>query len=143
MIINVGDKVRLSNGDVGVVEVNTLGGSFPLQVADRTGGSDWHILCKVDYQGASHGLPDSFSVERILSTKKDTVNQPSHYQTESGLEAIEVLEAFFLENGRLWNCVKYLLRAGKKGDKLEDLRKAEFYLKREIATVSKRSQQES
>ena len=40
------------------------------------------------------------------------------------------------ENAYLFNVVKYVTRAGKKAgaDPIEDLKKAEFYLKREIAT---------
>ena len=35
-------------------------------------------------------------------------------------------------NAYLWNAVKYISRAGKKGDKVEDLKKARWYLDREI-----------
>ncbi len=62
---------------------------------------------------------------------KDAVNHPAHYITKSGLEAIEVIEAFGLgfHDG---NIVKYILRAGKKGNKIEDLKKARWYLARLI-----------
>ncbi len=66
---------------------------------------------------------------------QDDVNHPSHYASESGLEAIEVIEAFFHENAFLANTFKYIARAGKKGGeakRLEDLRKARWYLEREI-----------
>lgn len=62
----------------------------------------------------------------------DNVNNPSHYQTDSGLEAITVIEAFFMPNYLLGNVFKYIARAGKKNDRLEDLRKARWYLDREI-----------
>lgn len=62
----------------------------------------------------------------------DPVYSPRHYQTPSGLEAITVIEAFGL-GYRLGNTVKYVLRAGRKGDALEDLKKARWYLDREIA----------
>lgn len=62
----------------------------------------------------------------------DPVNSPDHYKG-NGLEAIEVIEAFGLQhNYYLGNCVKYILRAGKKGCAVEDLRKAEWYLRRAI-----------
>lgn len=70
----------------------------------------------------------------------DNVNHPSHYQTESGLEAIQVIEAFFHDNAFLANVFKYIARAGKKGDTVEDLRKAKFYLEREIARVEAEAQ---
>src|SRR5699024_2546632 len=64
----------------------------------------------------------------------DVVNHPSHYQSATGLEAIEVIEAFALGYG-LGNATKYVLRAGKKGtakDAITDLEKAVFYIEREI-----------
>ncbi|WOH94954.1 DUF3310 domain-containing protein [Corynebacterium urealyticum] len=60
------------------------------------------------------------------------VNHPDHYQTPNGLEAIDVIEAFFHDNFHLGNVFKYLARAGKKGDYVEDLQKAAWYLQREI-----------
>lgn len=62
----------------------------------------------------------------------DMVNHPPHYQSNSGLEAIEVIEAFFLDNALLANAFKYLARAGKKGSAGEDLRKSVWYINREI-----------
>lgn len=60
----------------------------------------------------------------------DNVNQPEHYKGK-GLECIQVIEAFDL-GFCLGNAVKYILRAGKKGDRKEDLRKAIWYLNREL-----------
>lgn len=63
--------------------------------------------------------------------QSDPVHSPQHYRGKGGLEAIDVIEAFDL-NYRLGNAQKYLLRAGKKGDAVTDLRKAIWYLEREI-----------
>jgi len=60
----------------------------------------------------------------------DTVNHPPRYKA-GGLEVIDVIEAFGL-GFRLGNAIKYLLRAGRKGDAVEDLKKAAWYLQREI-----------
>ena len=60
----------------------------------------------------------------------DPVHNPSHYKS-GGIEVIDVIEAFEL-NFRLANVIKYVLRAGRKGDALEDLEKAAWYLDREI-----------
>lgn len=64
----------------------------------------------------------------------EKVNHPSHYQGK-GLEAIDVIESFGL-GFNLGNAIKYILRAGKKGsepeDRLNDLKKADWYLSREI-----------
>jgi hypothetical protein len=69
----------------------------------------------------------------------DAVNHPPHYQSAAGIEAIDVIEAFDL-GFCLGNTVKYVLRAGKKGDALEDLKKAAWYLAREIARRTKASE---
>lgn len=53
-----------------------------------------------------------------------------HYNS-GGVEAIDVIEAFGL-GFNLGNVIKYVLRAGRKGDALEDLEKAAYYLDREI-----------
>lgn len=63
-------------------------------------------------------------------SSNDNVHHPSHYQTENGLEAIEVIEAFFENNYHLGNAFKYMARAGKKNDELEDIEKAIWYLER-------------
>ncbi len=60
----------------------------------------------------------------------EKVNHPAHYQSSVG-EVIDVIEAFNL-NFNLGNCVKYILRAGKKDSALTDLEKAAWYLNREI-----------
>ena len=61
----------------------------------------------------------------------DLVNHPPHYKSEAGLESIDVIEAFEL-GFNLGNAVKYILRCNKKGNKIQDLDKAIWYLKREI-----------
>jgi hypothetical protein len=60
----------------------------------------------------------------------ESVNHPAHYQA-NGIEVIDIIENFEL-NFNLGNTVKYVLRAGKKGNKKEDLEKAVWYLKREL-----------
>lgn len=62
---------------------------------------------------------------------KEAVNHPKHYGGDTTYETIKVIEAWDL-NFNLGNTVKYISRAGKKGNKLEDLKKAMWYLKREI-----------
>ena len=60
----------------------------------------------------------------------DEVNQPAHY-TDGGIETIDFIEAKGL-GFNLGNAVKYISRAGKKGSRLQDLQKAQWYLTREI-----------
>ena len=61
--------------------------------------------------------------------------RPDYYKS-GGLEAFDVIDAFDLDFN-LGNAFKYIARAGKKGDKAEDLRKAVTYLKREIEKEEK------
>lgn len=71
-------------------------------------------------------------------SSNDNVNNPAHYQTESGLEAIEVIEAFFEDNYHLGNAFKYMARAGKKNNEREDIQKAIWYLNRYLLTLEDR-----
>lgn len=60
----------------------------------------------------------------------DTVNHPAHYlQHPSGIECIAITEHFNFNRG---NAIKYIWRADEKGSTLENLRKARWYLDREI-----------
>jgi hypothetical protein len=62
----------------------------------------------------------------------DAINPP-HYQAHpSGVECITVTEHM---NFCLGNAVKYIWRAGLKGDAVEDLEKARWYLDREIERI--------
>lgn len=81
------------------------------------------------------GIAEELSGNGTEEKQQDVVNHPTHYASDSGLEAIEVIEAFFHGNAFLANTFKYIARAGKKGGeakRLEDLRKAQWYLEREI-----------
>ena len=60
----------------------------------------------------------------------DPIN-PAHYQGAGGMQVIDFIEAFDL-GFCLGNTAKYISRAGRKGDAVEDLRKAAWYLAREI-----------
>lgn len=65
----------------------------------------------------------------------DPVNHPAHYTGHpSGVECITITECF---NFNVGNAIKYLWRAGLKGDAVEDLKKAQWYVAREIERVTK------
>ena len=60
----------------------------------------------------------------------DPVNHPVHYtQHPSGVECIQITEHM---NFCVGNAMKYLWRAGLKFDDIEDLKKAAWYINREI-----------
>lgn len=66
-----------------------------------------------------------------VKSLRDPVEHPAHY-TFGKIEVLDAIEDWGLDYHR-GNILKYIVRAGKKGDKLiEDLRKARFYLDRYI-----------
>ena len=66
---------------------------------------------------------------------KEAVNHPQHYGGENNqYEAIKVIEAWELDFC-LGNTVKYISRAGKKDNIVQDLKKAKWYLELKIAQL--------
>lgn len=95
-----------------------------------------------------HGRVDGNLVKAILSGRKDVVpcggghyqllvndqvNQPTHY-TKGEFEVISVIEDWEL-GFHLGNVVKYVARSSHKGNQLEDLKKARWYLDRMITRL--------
>ena len=70
-----------------------------------------------------------------MALHADMVNHPPHYKA-GGIETIDFIEAKNL-GYNLGNVVKYVSRADLKGNKVEDLQKARWYLDRAIANLSK------
>lgn len=76
-------------------------------------------------------------IQRILqdklnksSSKPDMVNHPPHYTNHpSGVECIQITRHMSFNLG---NAVKYIWRADLKGQSIEDLKKAVFYINDEI-----------
>lgn len=68
----------------------------------------------------------------------DDVNHPSHYNAYQGLEIIDLTEQMNFNRG---NAVKYIARAGLKNPatEVEDLKKALWYVRREIDRLEKRT----
>lgn len=81
------------------------------------------------------------SIEAVKSAHTeptpDMVNHPPHYNV-NGIEVIDVIENYKL-NYRLGNVVKYVLRSDLKGNRLQDLKKALWYLQREIEQSEKQN----
>ena len=72
---------------------------------------------------------DNDAVER-MSNDNDAVEHPKHYTSHpSGVECITIAEHMGFNLG---NALKYIWRADLKNDAVEDLRKAEWYIRREI-----------
>lgn len=78
------------------------------------------------------------TIEKVIADKSpnrmvnqcDDINHPSHY-TQGDIEVIDYIEDKKL-GYRLGNVVKYVSRAGHKDDAIKDLKKARWYLNREI-----------
>jgi len=92
----------------------------------------------------ANNLPEGMTateVEEIVAdvsqaiAQHDAVNHPAHY-TAGGIETIDFIEAKGL-GYHLGNVVKYITRADHKGDRLENLKKAQWYLNREIEKSGK------
>ena len=81
---------------------------------------------------------DTSIKEAITMTepKADPVNHPAHYKV-GGIETIDFIEAKSL-GYNLGNVVKYITRSDHKGNRLQDLEKARWYLDREIGNLSEK-----
>ena len=73
--------------------------------------------------------------ENDNNKNKEMINHPQHYN-QGKFEAIDVIEDWKL-NFNLGNTVKYISRAGHKDDIIQDLKKALWYLDREIKRLEK------
>jgi hypothetical protein len=76
-------------------------------------------------------------VLRESGSVSDPVNNPKHYTSHpSGVQCIEVVEHMGFNLG---NAIKYIWRCDLKSDAIEDLKKARFYIEREIAKREKKA----
>ena len=76
-------------------------------------------------------------IEKSRTSGNDPVNHPGHY-TFGKYEVINVLEDWFPTDPLLWQVGKYIARAGRKGNLVEDLKKAAWYLNRRIEKGGKK-----
>lgn len=121
----VGDRVRVVghpheyvNGGVGVVtEAPAVWGYIRVQL------EDW------DRSDPPSTLFRAAELVQVGEREADQVNSPSHYTWLNGIEVIDITENLSFTLG---NVVKYVLRADHKGKPIEDLKKAAWYLDREI-----------
>jgi hypothetical protein len=81
------------------------------------------------------GMPMMEDKVTMEEPQADNVNHPAHYKV-GGIETIDFIEAKNLSY-HLGNVVKYIARADHKGERLENLLKAQWYLSREIAKFGK------
>lgn len=128
MTFKVGDRVRVREG----VKTSLFLGSRVGTVKEIIPGNAFPIYVHLDERGGSVGFR-----ETELEHETDAINHPSHYTwLPNGVEVIDLTEHLPFNRG---NAVKYLCRAGKKNPatEMEDLKKALWYVQREIRRVEK------
>lgn len=92
---------------------------------------------KVGMPALPEHAPAADNGQRVRRSDKvsDPVNQPAHYTAHpGGIQCIDVTEHMGFNIG---NAVKYLWRCDLKNDAIEDLKKAAWYIAREIAKREK------
>jgi hypothetical protein len=77
-------------------------------------------------------LQDPYGAHKVMKQilEREMVNHPDHYQGNK-FEVIDIIEDYDL-GFSLGNAIKYILRADKKGARKQDLKKAIWYIQREI-----------
>lgn len=143
--------MKRTNKTVQVIEM-TKQGFKPKEIAKKTGINVRYVY-SIRSANKKKKIKPLSSYERLLkdslaqargeqprirmqaSPSADMVNQPPHY-TAGGIETIDFIEAKKL-GYNLGNVIKYITRSDLKGDKLENLEKAQWYLNREINNLKK------
>ena len=95
--------------------------------------------CENCGEGLHHHLDDRSCPTQLLPRGK--INHPSHYN-QGKFEVIDVIQDWGL-NFTLGNVVKYIARAAHKGEEIQDLQKARWYLNYEIDQAILRKEKES
>jgi hypothetical protein len=72
--------------------------------------------------------------ENVIYLTEDEINNPKHYHTIAGVKCADITDHF---NFNLGCAIKYIWRAGKKEKEsyIKDLKKARWYLNREIENL--------
>lgn len=126
---------RDESGDYWELEVPEAT-ELPLEYYDETKGEI------VTY---SKSDPILNSMDHRPKQESDMVNHPAHYKSKTGLETIDVIEAFTadlmgIEATDTGNIIKYICRWKSKNG-LQDLEKARWYLDHLINHIKKESDQ--
>lgn len=120
--VRVGDVVEVA--EVGTTEIIYTNSGCDW-VADT---AEWHMNFKPKEKTPTESTEE-------VSQVSDNVNSPSHYG-QGSIEAIDYIQDFLTEEEFIGylrgNIAKYLHRFRYKGKPAEDLKKAEWYLKRLI-----------
>lgn len=133
-MFKVGDRIK-----------NKLSGHYGTVVGGRPDDNSFNVrydggvlTCTYWHNLNPHEHLELVSMTEALAApepKSDVVSHPKHYN-QGKIEVIEFIEDKKLNYHR-GNAIKYISRAGikNKDKEIEDLRKAIWYLQREIATI--------
>jgi hypothetical protein len=100
--------------------------------------SNWKLASVSTSKKSVYQKPSTLAPNAIMSMAihgDDKINHPSHYKV-GGIETIDFIEAKEL-GYHLGNVVKYISRADHKDNKLENLKKAQWYLNRAVSNLEK------
>ena len=93
-------------------------------------GNDKWVRRDLYIRDASMTLGEAIKEWVDVKEENDVVNKPKHYtEHPSGIECIQITEHMGFNLG---NAVKYIWRCDLKRDAIEDLKKAKWYIDREI-----------
>ena len=126
-------KFSKPNGvSISIIESEDLG--HPLTPQDLLLAGLRDVAIGLPEQLLNQAVDEYLAEENPRLMPNREVDHPKHYRGGTGLEAIDVIEAWDL-NFNLGNVVKYVCRAGlkDKSDREEDLEKALWYLTRELS----------
>lgn len=139
----IGDLIRFTHerhpdwvGQEGVVLSNDHGNvTYRItKPANSDLGGYWNSVGEIVNNGANQLTVITESLNNEPAEAEDVVNHPSHY-TQYPVEVIELTRHMPFDDG---NVVKYVARSPFKGNRLQDLKKALWYLKDAIAEEEKK-----
>ena len=134
-IINV-DSNNISVLNDYKVSINFLSLHNTFKLKDEKEELKPHSFCETPEEKCTLGYCDEngcMNRKRFLvESEIESVNHPNHYGGKGNpLEVINIIEYYGL-NFNLGNVIKYCLRAGKKDEIIQELKKAQWYINREI-----------
>lgn len=94
---------------------------------------------RIIVHNAADGREVNEAVDKVNQSQPDPVSHPPHYTSHpSGIECIQITEHMGFNLG---NAVKYIWRSDLKNSAIEDLKKAAWYIQREIEKREKELKQ--
>lgn len=137
-VVNIGDRVICIKQDDNlnitkdiIYEVTDIWNNMLCVVNDRGTKNYYYKLYFDKFDDSKLKCNDLNGKETI--PEKEMVNHPDHYKGNK-FEVIDIIEDYNLDFS-IGNAVKYLLRAGKKDNTVQDLKKAIWYIEREIKNL--------